>query len=93
MSQVPYDLHLCHRKIKAETKVFKNELLVSRVYSLPITDLIKNMETKLFDNIMDITKDLNKINYVEEEFELIQKKQEIIQKQLEKTFIRKFVNY
>ena len=74
-------------KIKAETKVFKNELLVSRVYSLPITDLINNMETKLFDNIMDITKDLNKINYVEEEFELIQKNQEIIQKQLEKTFI------
>ena len=74
-------------KIKAETKVFKNELLVSRVYSLPITDLIKNMETKLFDNIMDITKDLNKINYVEEDFELIQKNQEIIQKQLEKTFI------
>ena len=45
------------------------------------------METKLFDNIMDNTQNLNKINYVEEEFELIQKKQEIIQKQLEKTFI------
>ncbi len=73
-------------KIKAETKIFKNELLISRVYSLPITDLIKTMEIKLYDNITDITKELDKINLIEEEFEEIRKNQMYIEDKLKTTF-------
>ena len=73
-------------KIKAETKIFKNEFLISRVYSLPITDLIKTMEIKLYDNMMDISKDLEKINFIENEFEEIQKNQDFIEQKLKNTF-------
>ena len=73
-------------KIKAETKIFKNELLISRVYSLPITDLIKTMEIKLYDNMTDINKELDKINLIDEEFEEIQKNQSYIEDKLKTTF-------
>ena len=69
-------------KIKAETKIFKNELLVSRVYSMPINDLIKTMETKLYDNLLDVTQELDKINYIEDDFQLIRKNQDSISRKL-----------
>ena len=69
-------------KIKAETKIFKNELLVSRVYSMPINDLIKTMETKLYDNLLDVTTELDKINFIEDDFKLIRKNQDSISQKL-----------
>jgi hypothetical protein len=76
-------------KIKAETKIFKNELLISRVYSIPLNDLIKTMETNLYEHLLDITNDLDKVNFIEREFTLIEKNQQIIGEKLKKiTFIQ-----
>ena len=71
-------------KIKAETKIFKNELLVSRVYSMPMNDLIKTMESRLYDNLLDFTNELDKINLIEKDFGIIQLNQKSICKKLEK---------
>ena len=76
-------------KIRAETKIFKNELLISRVYSIPMNDLIKTMETNLYEHLLDITNDLDKVNFIEREFTLIEKNQQFIGEKLKKiTFIQ-----
>ena len=80
-------------KIKAETKVFKNELLVSRVYSMPINDLIKTMESKLYDNLLDVTQELDKINFIEDDFKLIRNNQDSISRKLKKiTFFQNSIS-
>ena len=71
-------------KIRAETKCFSNELHVSRVYSMPINDLVKTLETKLYDNLVDISKDLESINNIESDFKSLQENQLFIQKTLSK---------
>ena len=38
-------------KIKAETQLYKNDYYIARNYSMPINDLIKTMETKLYHHI------------------------------------------
>ena len=40
-------------KIRAETRCFINELHVSRVYSMPLGDIVKTLENKLYDNLVD----------------------------------------
>ncbi len=71
-------------KIRAETKCFSNELHVSRVYSMPINDLVKTLETKLYDNLCDINKDLDSINNIENDFKLLEENQIFIQQKLSK---------
>ena len=71
-------------KIRAETKCFSNELHVSRVYSMPINDLVKTLETKLYDNLCDINKDLDSINHIEKDFKSLEENQIFIQKTLSK---------
>lgn len=71
-------------KLKAETSLFKNDYHIARNYSMPINDLIKTMETKLYDNLMSLTKHLDKINLVEKDFQILEKTQHEIQKKLKK---------
>ena len=71
-------------KIRAETRCFINELHVSRVYSMPLNDIVKTLETKLYDNLVDITKDLENINMIENDFKLLEENQIYIQEKLKK---------
>lgn len=71
-------------KLKAETFLFKNDYHIARNYSMPINDLIKTMETKLYDNLMSLTKHLDKINLVENDFQILEKNQHEIQKKFKK---------
>ena len=71
-------------KIKAETQLYKNDYYIARNYSMPINDLIKTMETKLYDNLMSFTKHLDKINLVENDFQYLEKIQHDIQKSIKK---------
>ena len=71
-------------KIKAEVQLYKNDYYIARNYSMPINDLIKTMETKLYDNLMNFTKHLDKINLVENDFQLLEKTQHDIQKSIKK---------
>lgn len=71
-------------KIKAETQLYKNDYYIARNYSMPINDLIKTMETKLYDNLMSFTKHLDKINLVENDFQYLEKNQHDIQKSIKK---------
>jgi hypothetical protein len=64
--------------------MFKNELYVARTYSMPMNDFIKTLETKLYDNLVSLTKQLDKINEVEIDFQNIEKEQKEIQKTLNK---------
>ena len=49
---------------------------------MPINDLIKTMETKLYDNLLDVTTELDKINFIEDDFKLIRKNQDSISQKL-----------
>ena len=71
-------------KIRSEAVMFKNELYVARTYSMPMNDFIKTLETKLYDNLVSLTKQLDKINEVEIDFQNIEKEQKEIQKTLNK---------
>jgi len=71
-------------KIRSEAVMFKNELYVARTYSMPINDFIKTLEIKLYDNLVSLTKQLDKINEVETDFQNIEKEQKEIQKTLNK---------
>ncbi len=71
-------------KIRAETRCYGNELHVSRVYSMPMNDLVKTLETKLYDNLVDISKDLESINVIENDFESLRQNQIYIQKKLKR---------
>ena len=71
-------------KIRAETRCYVNELHVSRVYSMPMNDLVKTLETKLYDNLVDITKDLESINVIENDFMSLQENQIYIQEKLKR---------
>ena len=42
---------------------------------MPINDLIRTMETKLYDNLMNLTKHLDKINLIENDFQIIERNQ------------------
>ena len=71
-------------KIRAETKCFANELHVSRIYSMPINDLVKTLENKLYDNLLDISKDLENINSIENDFISLENNQKFIQEKLKR---------
>ena len=71
-------------KIRSEAVMFKNELYVARTYSMPMNDFIKTLETKLYDNLVSLTKQLDKINEVETDFQNIEREQKEIQKTLNK---------
>ena len=71
-------------KIRSEAVMFKNELYVARTYSMPINDFIKTLEFKLYDNLVSLTKQLDKISEVENDFLNIEKEQKEVQKTLNK---------
>ena len=73
---------ILYLKIRGETIVFKDELHVARTYSMPITDLIKSLEMKLYKSVVNFTKQLEKINLVENDLNELQQNQKDIQKKL-----------
>lgn len=70
---------ILYLKIRGETIVFKDELHVARTYSMPITDLIKSLEMKLYKSVVNFTKQLEKINLVENDLNELQQNQKDIQ--------------
>ena len=38
---------------------------------MSINDLIKTMENKLYGNLLDVTQELDKINFIEDDFKLL----------------------
>jgi len=73
---------ILYLKIRGETIVFKDELYVARTYSMPITDLIKSLEMKLYKSVVNFTKQLEKINLVENDLNELQQNQKDIQLKL-----------
>lgn len=69
-------------KLYVETKLFKDKYKVARNYSMPISDLMRTFEGKLYDNVVSFTKHLEKINFVENDFIALQKTQKLIQSKL-----------
>ena len=73
---------ILYLKIRGETIVFKDELHVARTYSMPITDLIKSLEMKLYKSVVNFTKQLENINLVENDLNELQQNQKDIQLKL-----------
>ena len=73
-------------KLRTELKLFKNELHASRAYSTPIDDIVQTMENKIYYNLIDITNNLEKINSIEDDFNIICDNQYYIMKKLRNTF-------
>lgn len=73
-------------KLRAETKLFKNNLHISRTYSMPISDIVQTMENKLFYNLLDITHNLEKIDTIENDFKIINENQNFILEKLKKIY-------
>ena len=69
-------------KLRTESKLFKNEFHVSRVYSMPIHDFVQTMENKLYYNLVDVTKHLEKLESINEEFNIIKSNQSYINNKL-----------
>ena len=73
-------------KLRTESKLFKNEFHVSRVYSMPIHDFVQTMENKLYYNLVDVTKHLEKLESIHEEFDIIKSNQSYINNKLKNIY-------
>ena len=58
-------------KLRVETKLFKNDFHVSRIYAMSMDDFVHSMENKLYYNLVDITDHLEKIDSIEKDFTTI----------------------
>ena len=69
-------------KLRAESKLFKNDLHVSRIYAMSIDNYVHSMENKLYYNLIDITDHLEKIDSIEKDFTIIKTNQVFISNKL-----------
>ena len=69
-------------KLRAESKLFKNDLHVSRIYAMSIDNFVHSMENKLYYNLIDITDHLEKIDSIEKDFTIIKSNQAFISNKL-----------
>ena len=69
-------------KLRAESKLFRNNLHISRTYSMPIDDIVQTMENKLFYNLLDINNNLENIDTIENDFKIINENQNFILEKL-----------
>ena len=69
-------------KLRAESKLFKNDLHVSRIYEMSIDNFVHSMENKLYYNLIDITDHLEKIDSIEKDFTIIKSNQAFISNKL-----------
>ena len=54
---------------------FNDELYVARYYSIPMVNLIKSMEYKLYENLSIITKQLDRIDFIDKKLYALEKGQ------------------
>ena len=73
-----------HIKFLNDIMNFHNELYVARFYSIPMINLIKNMENKLYDNVKNLTSHLNKIEYINKDLMKLEKGQNKLIESLKK---------
>ena len=73
-------------KLRAESKLFRNNLHISRTYSMPIDDIVQTMENKLFYNLLAINNNLEKIDTIENDFKIINENQNFIFEKLKNIF-------
>ena len=52
---------------------YNDELYVARFYSIPMVNLIKSMEYKLYENLFIITKQLDRIDSIDKKFNFFRK--------------------
>ncbi len=66
---------ILHVKFHNDLMNFNDELYVARFYSIPMVNLIKNMENKLYDNVKNLTIHLNKIDDINKDLMNIERGQ------------------
>ena len=65
-------------KVYNDCRNFNDDLYVSRFYSIPIVNVIKTMECKLYDNLKSVTKHLDTIDSIDNDLLIIKNKQKKI---------------
>lgn len=70
-------------KLKTEIAFFINDYYVSRAYSMPIDDLMKTMGFKLYDSLIYLTKQIDKMYLIENDLHIMKSNQEFIQYKLQ----------
>ena len=73
-----------HVKFNNDLMNFNDELYVARFYSIPIVNLIKNMENKLYDNVKNLSILLNKIEDINKDLMKLERGQNNLLETLKK---------
>ena len=69
-------------KVYNDCNNFNNRLYVARFYSIPMVNLIRTMEYKLYENLKSLTKHLSKVDCIDNDLLFLEKRQNKIVERL-----------
>lgn len=69
--------------LKKEISIFKNDYKIANSYSLPLDEMLKKLESKLKNDIRQLTQNIKKLSIVENELDKISKKQNFVREKIE----------